>query len=232
MKLAIMQPYLFPYIGYFQLIHAVDLFVIYDDVHYIKKGWINRNRILLNGSDHLFTLPLEKASQNKLINELYVSGEHKSKEKILQAIKCSYAKAPEFKKVYPLIEEIILNNEKRLSEYIIYSLVKICNFLDIDFKYLHSSGLNIDKTIKGQDRILSICKTLHATRYINPIGGIDLYDRETFERNNMKLSFLKTNNVQYKQFGNEFVPFLSIIDVLMFQTKEQIKELLHEYQLL
>lgn len=223
MNLAVMQPYLFPYIGYWQLIDAVDIFVIYDDVNFIKQGYINRNNILQQQRSHLFTLELIGASSNKKINDIKIGG---NSNKLLRTIKQNYSKAPFYKDVFQVLEEILNNEEKELSKFLGFSLVKIAKYLNINTKFLYSSDIKNDKTFKAQDRLIEMSKILNATGYINSIGGIELYDKEVFSQNDINLSFLKTHEISYKQFNNEFVPNLSIIDILMFNDKEQIKEIL------
>lgn len=227
MKLAIMQPYLFPYLGYFQLIRAVDAFVVYDDVNYINGGWINRNYVLANGNRQLITLPLQGASQNKLINQIEVGGQHK----ILQSLRHSYGKAPHFDAVYPVIEDILTQTEKNLARFLDYQLRRICDYLGLDPQWHISSALEKDNGLRGQDKILSICKELGSTHYINVPGGKTLYDQESFAARGLKLSFIQPKAVSYRQFGKEFVPHLSIIDVMMFNDREQCARLLEEYDL-
>lgn len=228
MTIAIMQPYLFPYIGYWQLINAVDTFVIYDDVNYINKGYINRNSILSNGKSQQFTLELIGASQNKLINEIEVGNNLK---KLLKTIEMSYKKAPYFDNIFLIIEDIFNQEEKNLAKFIGYSLQKIANYLDIDTKFIYSSHIEKDNTLKAQDKIIDICKKLEARVYINSIGGQELYNKEKFKEENIKLNFLKTQFIEYKQFKNDFVPSLSIIDILMFNSKDEIKNMLNRYEL-
>lgn len=232
MKIGIMQPYFFPYIGYWQLINAVDKFVIYDDVNFIMRGYINRNSILINGNAHKFSIPLEKPSQNKLINETKLNFSDSEKKDFLKTLELSYKKAPYYKEVSPIINEIIFNNEKDLTLSIKFSIERINQYLDIKTALLLSSDINKDNSLKGQDKILEICKLLNAQQYINPIGGVDLYDKVKFADNNIKLNFIKTKNIVYKQFNNEFVPNLSIIDVIMFNSKDAVKEMLGEYELI
>jgi hypothetical protein len=227
MKLAIMQPYLFPYLGYFQLIRAVDAFVVYDDVNYIQRGWINRNNILTNGKSQLITLPLQGASQNKLINQIEVGGQHK----ILQSLRQSYGKAPYFDAVYPVLEDILTQAEKNLARFLDYQLRQICEYIGLTQKWHMSSTLEIENTLHGQEKILSICKELDATLYINMPGGKDLYDQESFAARGIKLSFIQPKTVSYHQFEKGFVPHLSIIDVMMFNDREQCAKLLGEYEL-
>jgi len=228
MRLAIMQPYLFPYIGYFQLIHAVDAFVVYDDVNFINRGWINRNNILANGNPELFTLQLMGASQNKLINEISVGS---NRQKLVKTIKQRYSKAPKFADVFPMVEQIIMNDESNLAVYLSNSLLTICDYLRIKAKWFISSELSKDNTLRGQEKILSICQLLGTSHYINPPGGRPLYDRELFSNHGIKLSFINSRCEPYSQFGDEFAPYLSIIDVMMFNDQEQCSKLLQEYSL-
>lgn len=229
MTLAIMQPYFFPYIGYWQLINAVDTFVIYDDVNFIKQGYINRNSILSNGKSQQFTLELIGASSNKLIKEIEIGN---NANKILKTIKQSYIKAPLFENVIILLEEILTNKEKNLAKYIGYSLEKISQYLEINTNFVYSNNIKKDINLKAQDKIIDICKNLNARKYINTIGGQELYNKEIFKENGIELNFLKIELVEYKQFKNDFIPYLSIIDILMFNNKDEIKYMLSRYELL
>jgi hypothetical protein len=229
MTLAIMQPYLFPYIGYWQLINAVDTFVIFDDVNFIKKGYINRNSIMVGGKSQQFTLELVGASQNKLINEIEVGNNSK---KLLKTIEISYKKAQYFEAVFPIIVDILNQEEKNLAKFIGYSLEKLSDYLEIDTKFIYSSDIKKDNTLKAQDKILDICKKLDATNYINAIGGQELYDKEKFQEHNIQLNFLKTELKEYKQFKNEFISYLSIVDVLMFNSIDEVKNMLNKFNLI
>jgi hypothetical protein len=233
MKLAIMQPYFMPYIGYFQLINSVDQFVIYDNIQYTKKGWINRNRILANGKDQLITLPIKKDSDylDVVERELSESWE-KDKNKMINIIKSSYNKAPYFEETFGLTLKCLNNPEENLFKFIYDSIVLINSYLEIKTPIIISSSINADHTLKSQDKVLSLCKAQNADVYINSIGGVELYDKETFKQNKIKLNFIKSNPIKYKQFSNEFVSWLSIIDVMMFNSKEQIQEYLNEYILI
>lgn len=234
MKLAIMQPYLFPYIGYWQLMNAADIFVSYDDVNYINRGWINRNNILLNGQAHLITLPLTGASQNKLINEIDISDAERNKRKFLQTIQMAYKKAPFFEEVYGLLESIMGNPEENIAKFNFYSFQKVATYLGMNTKLVVSSEIVKDNSLKGDNKISSMCQLLGATHYINPIGGIEIYHDEKFTSHNIDLSFIKTDfsRIAYKQFKNEFVQGLSIIDILMFNSVEEAKQILNHYNLI
>lgn len=232
MKLGIMQPYFMPYIGYWQLMNAVDKYVIYDDVNFIKGGWINRNRILVNGQPKYFNLPMTGISSYKKINEVCVNNDTRLIEKNLRIIEGAYKKAPFYDTVLPIIRDIVYCSEKNVAEYIAYSFEMINAYLEISTELIVSSALEKDCSLKGQDKVLAICKLLGATEYYNAIGGQELYSFNDFAEKGIQLKFLKTDNIQYKQFGEEFQENLSIIDVMMFNSKEKIKEMLGEYEVI
>ena len=230
MKLAIMQLYFMPYIGYFQLINAVDVFVVYDNIQFTKKGWFHRNRILVNGKDKMFSVPLKKDSDYLDVAQRVLADSFDIESKrMIRRIKASYQKAPYCKEVMPLVEECFQRGSGNLFDFIHTSLELLTQFLQIDTKIIISSAIDIDHTLKSQDKVLAICKKLNADIYINAIGGQDLYVAEAFRIKGIELRFIKTKSIEYKQFDNEFVPWLSIIDVMMFNSKERIKEYLHYY---
>ena len=231
MTIAIMQPYILPYIGYLQLMANVDKFIFYDDVAFINRGWINRNRVLMNGKDFMFTIPLKEASQNKLINEIYIDNTINWRPKFLKGIEQSYKKAPFYQEVYPMIEKIINDNSEKINDYIANSFEVLNQYLDIKTEIVRSSSIYQNAHLKAQERILDICIREKASHYINPIGGMELYQKSIFEQQNIKLSFIKTKPVQYTQFKNEFVPWLSVLDVLMFNDKITIQGFLNEFEL-
>lgn len=226
-----MQPYLFPYIGYFQLMASVDKFVLYDDVNFINRGWINRNTILVNGQAHLFTVPLKDASQNKLINEIHLDEGQKWREKFLRTIEQNYKKAPYFQEVTQVINSIIAHQVTKLSELIEYSFKCLSTYLGLTTEIVPTSEIYQNSHLKSQDRILDICKQEGATIYINAIGGVALYHKPDFEQVGITLQFHKAHRVAYPQFGKDFVPWLSILDVMMFNSPEQIRKLLTAYDL-
>lgn len=232
MKVGIMQPYFFPYIGYWQLMNAVDKYVIYDDVNFINRGWINRNNILMNGESKMINLKLNYASQNKLINEIEVLDDPIYKKKLLKTIETFYRKSPYYSSAFPVIENIITQDEKNLAGYLEYSIRKICEYLSIKVEIIVSSTINKNNELKGQNKIIEICKILGADEYYNAIGGQELYSYDDFAVSKIKLNFLKTEVGEYKQFNNEFVWNLSIIDVMMFNYAEDIKKMLDRYELL
>lgn len=233
MKVGIMQPYIFPYIGYWQLINAVDRFVILDDVNYITRGYINRNSILLNGKPYRFTIPMKKASQNKLIMDMELNFSKKDKEKFLATIQNAYKKAKYYEVAMPLIEEIIYHSEDDLTRFIQFSIEKIMKYLGIQTEILVSSKIDKNQKLKSEERIIEICKKLDADIYINPSGGRMLYSHSDFEKEGMKLFFLdvKGKSIIYSQGQTEFVSSLSIIDIMMHNDVQKIQRFLEEYEL-
>lgn len=228
MRLAIMQPYFFPYLGYFQLIHAVDEFVLYDDVNFIKGGRINRNAILANGLAQRLTLATVGASSNRQIREVGVGANRMT---LLKTIRQNYSRAPCFAAAYPVVEEALAFQENNLARYLEGGLRAVCGYLGLQPRWLRSSAVDKDTSLRGQDKVLAICTALGATHYINLPGGEALYDRDTFARRGISLSFLHPRPVTYPQFGTACVANLSIIDVMMFNDRAQCARLLQEYDL-
>ncbi|MDD2798983.1 MAG: WbqC family protein [Bacteroidales bacterium] len=231
MTLGIMQPYFFPYIGYFQLLNAVDQYVIYDNIQYTKKGWVNRNRILQNGMDVYLTLSIEKASDFLDIKERFLS-ESFDRSRMIRQIKDAYGKAPFYSEIFPLIERVVFYEERNLFLYLYHSILEICSYLDIKTSIKISSEIDIDHSLRGQAKVLAFCSYLKADNYINAIGGVELYDKSEFHVRNVNLKFLQVEPFSYKQYSNEFVPYLSIIDVLMFNGRLATIELLDKYRLI
>lgn len=228
MKLGIMQPYFMPYIGYWQLLNAVDKYVVYDDVSYIKGGWINRNNILVQGQKHLFTMSLKEASPNKLINQITIQDDFVKLKKMLQI---NYAKAPYYNECMSLIDTILSYDKSNLGRFLYNSIQEVARYLQIKNELILSSNLDKNNNLKGKEKVLHICDILKADTYYNAIGGQSLYNKQEFASNGVTLFFLQMKTVEYKQFANEFVPNLSIIDVLMFNSIEQVKEMLGKYTL-
>ncbi len=233
MKLAIMQPYFLPYIGYFQLINSVDEFVIYDNIQFTKKGWINRNRILVNQKEDYISIPLKKDSDYLNVNQRFLSDTwNVDRKKMLNKIVESYRKAPHFESTYTLFEKCLMFEETNLFDFIHNSLTQTLLYLSITTKITVSSSIEIDHQLKSEEKVLAICKSQNASTYINPSGGIELYSKERFEAVGVQLKFQKSNPINYVQFNNEFVPWLSILDLMMFNSKDEIKSFLSDYQLI
>ncbi|MCB2312383.1 WbqC family protein [Clostridium tagluense] len=232
MKVGIMQPYLFPYIGYFQTINAVDKYVIYDDVQFIKGGWINRNRLLINGKASMVTLKIKKEDFKLNINEIFlVDNFEYENNKVLKSIELVYSRAPYFSNTIDVIREILTYKDKNLSKFIINSIVEICKFLDVNTELIISSQLKKDTSLKAEEKVIHINEILGSDTYINAIGGMELYSKDKFKEQGIDLFFVKMKEIKYKQFNGDFIPNLSIIDVLMFNSKEEVKRLLSEYEL-
>ena len=230
MKLGIMQPYFCPYIGYWQLLNAVDKYVIYDNIQYTKKGWINRNMILSgNGTAHI-SIPLKKDSDYLDIKDRSIS-ESFDKEKMLNQIRSTYRKAPYFTDVYEVMQQIILYDNENLFMYLFNSIKHICEYLLINTELIVSSTIAIDHSLKGEEKVLSICKTLQANVYYNAIGGVELYDKALFKKENVDLFFVETQPINYKQYTDIFSENLSIVDVMMFNSVEEIRSILLKYEL-
>ena len=232
MTLAIMQPYFLPYIGYMQLMNAVDTFVLYDDVAFINRGWINRNRLLINGQEYLFTVPLRDASQNKRINEVRLADDPKWRGKLLKTVEQGYRKAPHYGTVMPLTEKIINFATDSIAELVHHSLVELNRYLGLTTRLVVSSSGYDNSQLKAQERILDICRQESATRYINPIGGIELYDKSTFAQAGIELNFIEAKRVDYPQLNRtDFIPWLSVLDSLMFCDVPTVRAMLGEYEL-
>lgn len=231
--LGIMQPYCFPYIGYLQLVQRVDTFIVLDDVHFIKKGWIHRNQVLLNGQASLFSIPLREASQNKLILEIHVDPSFPTwREKFFKTLEQAYRKAPQFDAVFPWIKEVFTRSEApRMTDLAFWSIESTCQYVGITTRLIPSSSVYGVEEAKGQDRILALCQAEQATHYINPIGGLELYDAAAFEKEGIQLSFLKSRLTEYPQGKNPFVPWLSILDVLFWNDLTEVHRLLQSFDL-
>jgi hypothetical protein len=228
MKLGIMQPYFFPYLGYWQLINAVDVYVIYDDVTYMKGGWINRNNFLINGEKKLYTILLNNSSSFKLINEISIADDFVKFKKMLQT---NYAKAPFFKETLEWLEHSLSFDKNNLAAFLGGTIFSVCDYLGIGTKLIYSSDIKKNNELKGKDKVLDICRELNADVYINAIGGKELYDKAEFAEKGVELRFLNATLSPYKQLKNEFVPGLSVIDALMFGGADKVREMLNEYNL-
>ena len=230
MRLAIMQPFFFPYIGYLQLVNAVDKFVFYDDVNFVTSSWIARNRIISKTDPfQYFRIQLDGASQNKLINEVKPIN---SSIKMLKTIRHIYSKAPYFNDVYPLIEKCLTSSAASIAEMSAKSVVLVADYLGIETEFEFSSEMHANsKGIGMSERLISICKQENASCYYNFIGGANLYSKDFFKQFGVELKFIELKKVSYVQFNGHFQENLSIIDVLMFNSVEATKKLLNSYEL-
>lgn len=232
MKVAIMQPYFFPYIGYFQLIAASDVFVLHDDVQYIKGGWVNRNRILFNGESRMITMPVQKDAYELPINARSYVDDKQARKDIINVIKQAYAKAPFFSQVFLLVNEIMMFENSNVAHFNQNLIRRIANYLGIKSKIIVSSDMDKDNNLSGEARVLNMCNCLGAADYINPQGGQALYDTTTFRNAGIDLSFLIMRPTPYTQRVDGFMPYLSIIDVLMELDPSEIRTALAEFDLI
>ena len=233
MKVGIMQPYFFPYIGYFQLISAVDRFIVYDDVTFIKQGWINRNRILANGEQLLFSVPLSGASSNKLIRDVYIDNALYAGwcRKFLKTLKQYYSNAPQYERVLPMIKAVLASESQLVSTFALQSIKAVCTYLTITTEIVDTAINYNNSHLRAEDRVIDICRQEGARVYVNAAGGRELYSHVDFEKNGIELKFLKSRDVSYEQLGCPFVPWLSIIDVLMFNSPGAVLALVDQYEL-
>ena len=222
-----MQPYFLPYIGYWQLLAAADRFVLYDNIQYTKKGWINRNRFLRGGGGAYFTAPLKQASDyaNVVDRELADSFDRAA---MLRSLEGSYRKAPCFTEVFPLVERIVQAPMTNLFEYLRHGIDEVARFLAIPTPVMVSSTIAIDHALPAEKKVIAICRAVGAERYLNPIGGQELYSSAAFAAEGLRLEFLRPRPREYVQFGGPFVPNLSIVDVLMFNSRDAVQEMLQE----
>lgn len=225
-RLAIMQPYLFPYVGYFQLVAAVDRFIFYDDVNFMKGGWVNRNRLLLSGGVQWFTFPLSGASSHSKINEIQVQQGDVWRRKLLSSVRQSYGKAKYFAQAYALLEDVVMSGEASMSSLAQRSIVSVASYLGIETKFVSSTGRYRNEGLHGTERVLDICKKEAATEYHNLPGGERLYLEEQFASAGISLFFVRPNLASYIQFSSPFVPALSMLDVLMFNDRAATLRLL------
>jgi|SRR5215469_5254680 len=223
MRTAIMQPYFLPYVGYYQLIGSVDVLIVYDNIKYTKKGWINRNRFLLNGKDVMFSLPLKSAADHLSIKERELAPDF-NRDKLLNQLRGAYGRAPYFSQAFPVIEQIVREKESNLFNFLHQSIVRVCSKLGIVTRIRISSDVAVDHNLKGQDRVLALCKAVDTDVYINAIGGTDLYSKQDFQARGIELKFIRSRPFTYGQLGNEFVPWLSIVDALMFNPLDKVQD--------
>lgn len=228
--LGVMQPYLFPYLGYFQLIHAVDRFVLYDDVTYIKQGWVNRNQVSVAGKPLLFTLPLKGASSHTLIRELMVDpAQYRPwRTKFLRTVGQAYARAPHAPEVLALLDSALPEEATRLAAVLAGSIRAVLQRVGCTTELVEGAAHYHNAHLHGQERILDICAQEHASTYVNAPGGRALYDHTLFAERGVSLRFIEPRLEPYPQSGGPFMPGLSIIDVMMYNAPEQLRDLMNQ----
>jgi hypothetical protein len=230
MTLGVMQPYLFPYLGYYQLMRACDRFAVLDDVTFINRGWINRNHLLVHGEPHLFTVPLVRASQNRLIRDIAVAtGDWRTK--LMRTIATAYARAPHYRGTSALVGSVLEGSAGSIGDLAFASLRAVHEHVGLSTTLIRSTDIYDNQNLRGQARILDICRREGAEVYANLPGGRALYDAESFRSAGIELRFLDARAREYPQLGQPFQPDLSIIDVLMFNGPAGTRRLLDEYRL-
>lgn len=231
---AIMQPYFFPYLGYFSLVRASDVFVFYDDVNFITRGWINRNRILLGGKPFNFTVPLSDASQNSTIMETKLHHFPTFRQKFLTQLHHGYKNAPFFEQGMSCVQRTLAGNPLYICDLAIRSVIEVCSLVGIQVEFLRSSEkFGESNNFARADRLIEISKQVKAVNYVNGMGGLDLYDKAYFHSKDVNLEFVKPNLKRYQQLGSgNFEAGLSIIDVLMNLGPDDILHHIDSYDLL
>ncbi|MBK6882630.1 MAG: WbqC family protein [Flavobacteriales bacterium] len=231
-RTSVMQPYLFPYLGYFQLFRATDVFVALDDAAFIKKGWVNRNRVLLQGEPYTFTVPIQKQSQHVSIHASLIAPDDGWRNKLVVTLTHAYRKAPHFETVMPLIQRVLQGDPATMDRMALDSIHAVLEYVGMQPNIKCSSAMDIDPALSGQDRILAICGSLGTKTYVNPKGGRELYDPTRFQQQGIDLRFIHMGEVTYIQGGGKpFQPALSIIDVLMWNSKEDVLGFMDDFTL-
>lgn len=231
-RLAIMQPYLFPYLGYFQLLHAADEFLYYDDVAYIKQGWVNRNRVLMNGRETLFVAPVHDVSSFRAIQETTLALQYpKWRDKFLKTLQQGYARAHNAVTGLELVRSVFAPSHQTIADLAIASVEAVANYAGLSVRRRRSSLVTPKSDCSGAERVISICRELEATHYVNSPGGRGLYDRDVFAASGVCLEFLSPALAPYRQLSTAFVPGLSIIDVVMNCSLDELRAAVGQYAL-
>lgn len=231
-RLAIMQPYLFPYLGYYQLMAAVDRFMLLDDVNFIKRGWVNRNRILVQGKEHIFTLPVTAASQNRRINDLALHEYPRWRSRFFNTLQRAYARSDHFASAMDILDYALPQEAESLQEVLGHSLISISRTLGIDTEIICTSQVDPEPQQRGSERILALCRENATREYLNlPGAGRDLYDPADFATAGIRLRFLQPVIQAYPQQAETFVPRLSLVDIIMNNSIDEIQTLLAAFTL-
>lgn len=236
MKLAIMQPYFLPYLGYFSLIKHTDEFILFDTVQFIRHGWIERNRILKpsNGWQYIM-VPLKKHSRETIIKDIEINNDQQWKEKILAQLQHYKKQAPYFSNVIDILNEIFSKEYATIVDLNLASLKTVCYYLGINTPIQVFSLMNIDiEPANAPDEwALNICKALgNVDEYWNPPGGQSFFNKKKYENADINLKFHSAILTDYDQKRNVFEPGLSIIDVMMFNSVDEINKMLDNYELI
>ncbi len=227
MKLGIMQPYFFPYVGYFELIRQTDLWIVFDTAQYIRHGWINRNRILHPSSSWQYIIvPTESHAQKTPISDIRIASDPRWRDRLFGQLRHYEKRATFYRSVLDLVSTCLVDPERSLCKLNVDSLAKVCEYLRIPFRYLLFSemDLSLGPVEEPGDWALRISEALGATEYVNPPGGIDLFDRSKFDAAHIALTIQQPSNFIYECDGYQFEPNLSIIDVLMWNSPAMVND--------
>lgn len=227
----VMQPYFFPYLGYFQLVAASSVFVYFQDASYIKGGWINRNRVLVQGRPHVFTVPIEKASSHRTIEATNIANAQDWRSHFVRLLEQAYARAPFRDRVLNLVSNVVYSTTSSIGRLAEESVRAVCAYVGFVPQWRQSHEFQFSDSPRGAARIKRICQALEAERYVNAPGGKALYDAQDFQRAGIELRFLRPVLPEYEQTGGAFVSGLSIIDVLMFNSPEVTRTWMEAYEL-
>jgi hypothetical protein len=232
-SIAVMQPYVFPYLGYFHLVQAASTFVFYDDVQFQPRSWMNRNRLLINGREHRFTVPCSAASQNDVMHDVQLHEPAQFAQAFLRQVQMAYRRAPAFEQGMAYLHAVLAGPPLKLAELAVRSVQQACAVLGLERRFVHSSQAHAKSRALGRaERLIAITKAEGAQCYINAPGGRELYSAEPFVAQGLQLRFVQPQLTPYPQGGTDhFVPGLSIIDVLMHNPAERVREMLTQYEL-
>lgn len=234
-KIAIMQPYFFPYIGYFLLINQADKFIFFDTPQYIRRGWVNRNRILKSKTDITYiTVPVKKSSRDTTIMNTEIDYSNNWRETILGQLVFYKKLAPNYNNVIDLVKSLLENKVSTISELNIYTTIEICKYLNIDssFDTFSQMSISLPKINEPDEWALYITKELGYQIYLNPPGGISFFDVNKYTRENIELQFLKATLEPYIQKIGHFESGLSILDIMMFNSEKEIKSMLNNFEVI
>ncbi len=232
MTICIMQPYFFPYLGYYQLVSNTNIFIFYNDVNFVERGWINRNYILMNKQKGLITIPLKKASSNKKINEIEILSDKKIFNKILRTIELNYSSAPNFKQGFVILKEIFDKGSNTIDQLAITSIDSVFKYLDLPFDYELSSNIDYDRTSTKVDKIVEISKNYNVDTIYFPPGSTSLYSDRDFSRRGLKSKVIHPVFKEYSQRlpNDQFIPGLSMLDLIMNNDKNKLLGMLQSFK--
>lgn len=231
MIVALMQPYFFPYIGYFSLMAAADVFLAYDNVQYTRPGWINRNRILRDGMPDWWTAVVTDAPHTADINQRHYRDWPTQRRRMLDLLAQRYRRAPHREAGLALVEQALAADEDNVARCNTRLLAVLADALDLGCRIEFASDVPHDPALRGVDRVLAICAAMGATTYVNSPGGMALYRPADFEACGIALRFVQPEPEPYAQFGESFVPWLSIVDALMFLPLPEVARRVRQFRL-